>query len=68
MTTHKKSGLYIFTLCFFYLQLVGIIACLIFAVPVFAEMFADFDAELPYPTQILLDIALFTERWIFINL
>lgn len=33
-------------------------------VPVFAEIFADFDADLPPPTQFLIDLSDFTrERW-----
>jgi type IV pilus assembly protein PilC len=33
------------------------VAMIVFIVPVFGEMFADFDAELPAPTQFLLDLS-----------
>jgi len=33
------------------------IAMIVFIVPVFGEMFADFDADLPAPTQFLLDFS-----------
>ena len=37
---------------------------MIFVVPVFAEMFADFGAELPAPTQIAMNISdMFVEYW-----
>ena len=37
---------------------------LIFVIPVFAEMFADFGAELPKPTQILIDLSEFLKSYI----
>ncbi len=37
---------------------------LIFVVPTFAEMFADFDAELPGPTQFLVDLSEFLKSYI----
>ncbi len=50
------------------LSIAGIIAiCLVvFVVPVFGEMFADFGSELPGPTQLLLDASDFlrTHGWI----
>ncbi|ATX82641.1 type IV pilus assembly protein PilC [Mariprofundus ferrinatatus] len=37
---------------------------MIFVIPVFGEMFADFGADLPAPTQITMDISeLFVEYW-----
>jgi type IV pilus assembly protein PilC len=38
---------------------------LIFVIPVFAEMFADFGAELPKPTQFLIDLSDFLQGNIF---
>ncbi|WP_309386937.1 type II secretion system F family protein [Cerasicoccus frondis] len=43
---------------------------LIFVIPVFAEMFADFGAELPKPTQMLIDISDFLKyniHWIILG-
>lgn len=37
---------------------------LIFVIPVFAEMFADFGAELPKPTQMLIDVSAFLKSYI----
>src|SRR6266511_3191037 len=36
---------------------------LIFVIPVFAAMFADFGAKLPKPTQFLIDLSNFMKRW-----
>ncbi len=36
---------------------------LIFVIPVFAEMFADFGAKLPAPTQFLIDLSDFMKAW-----
>lgn len=44
---------------------------LIFVIPVFAEMFADFGAELPKPTQMLIDISNFLKfniHWIILGI
>jgi type IV pilus assembly protein PilC len=36
---------------------------LIFVIPVFAAMFADFGAKLPVPTQMLIDLSNFMKHW-----
>jgi type IV pilus assembly protein PilC len=36
---------------------------LIFVIPVFAAMFADFGAKLPVPTQMLIDLSNFMKKW-----
>lgn len=36
---------------------------LIFVIPVFAAMFADFGAKLPAPTQMLIDLSNFMKSW-----
>ncbi|MBI5771502.1 MAG: type II secretion system F family protein [Verrucomicrobia bacterium] len=36
---------------------------LIFVIPVFASMFADFGAKLPAPTQFLIDLSNFMKAW-----
>src|SRR5690606_37917425 len=36
---------------------------LIFVIPVFAAMFADFGAKLPAPTQMLIDLSYFMKSW-----
>lgn len=36
---------------------------LIFVIPVFAAMFADFGAKLPAPTQFLIDLSAFLKSW-----
>ena len=36
---------------------------LIFVIPVFASMFADFGAKLPAPTQMLIDLSNFMKAW-----
>ena len=36
---------------------------LIFVIPVFAAMFADFGAKLPMPTQLLIDLSNFMKAW-----
>src|SRR6267154_837983 len=36
---------------------------LIFVIPVFAAMFADFGAKLPSPTQMLIDLSNFMKAW-----
>lgn len=38
---------------------------LIFVIPVFADMFADFGAKLPAPTQFLIDLSDFLKAYIF---
>lgn len=38
---------------------------LIFVIPVFAEMFADFGAKLPGPTQMLIDLSNFLKSYFF---
>lgn len=44
---------------------VGLVTVLlIFVIPVFAEMFADFGKELPKPTQILIDLSEFLKSYI----
>lgn len=37
---------------------------LVFVIPVFADMFADFGAELPKPTQMLIDLSNFLKAYI----
>ncbi len=37
---------------------------LIFVIPIFAEMFADFGSELPAPTQLLIDVSEFLQSYI----
>jgi type IV pilus assembly protein PilC len=36
---------------------------LIFVIPVFAAMFSDFGAKLPAPTQFLIDLSNFLQKW-----
>jgi type IV pilus assembly protein PilC len=36
---------------------------LIFVIPVFADMFADFGSALPTPTQMLIDVSNFLKKW-----
>src|SRR5262249_7899026 len=38
---------------------------LIFVIPVFADMFADFGAKLPVPTQMLIDLSNFLKHYFF---
>ncbi len=40
-----------------------VIILLIFVIPVFSEMFTDFDAELPKPTQMLIDASAFLKSY-----
>jgi type IV pilus assembly protein PilC len=55
-----------------YPVVVGCVAILIafglvtFVVPVFAKMFADFDAKLPLPTQILVSLSQIMKRYILL--
>jgi len=51
----------------FFLQSVATVFCLIFVIPVFAEMFADFGAELPYPTQVLIDSSEFMKSYMILG-
>ena len=39
---------------------------LVFVIPVFAEMFSDFDAELPKPTQFLIGLSNFLKSYILL--
>jgi type IV pilus assembly protein PilC len=39
---------------------------LVFVIPVFAEMFSSFGAELPKPTQMLIDLSDFLKKWIIV--
>jgi type IV pilus assembly protein PilC len=39
---------------------------LIFVIPVFAAMFADFGAKLPAPTQFLIDLSNFMKAWWYV--
>lgn len=41
---------------------------LIFVIPVFAEMFQDFGAKLPAPTQMLIDVSEFLKKYILLVL
>ncbi len=51
----KSAMMYpVIVLC---LAIIIAVAMIVFIVPVFGEMFADFDADLPAPTQFLLDLS-----------
>ncbi len=39
---------------------------LIFVIPVFEEMFSGFGADLPKPTQMLIDLSNFLKKWIIV--
>jgi type II secretory pathway component PulF len=41
------------------------IALLLFVVPVFGDMFADFGVSLPYPTRLVLGVSLWLRRYLF---
>jgi len=45
------------------LAIVLVNVLLIFVIPVFAAMFADFGAKLPVPTQMLIDLSHFMGKW-----
>ncbi|HEY1793022.1 MAG TPA: type II secretion system F family protein [Opitutaceae bacterium] len=45
------------------LAIVLVNVLLIFVIPVFAAMFADFGAKLPVPTQMLIDVSHFMGKW-----
>jgi type IV pilus assembly protein PilC len=45
------------------LAIVLVNVLLIFVIPVFAAMFADFGAKLPLPTQLLIDLSHFMGKW-----
>jgi type IV pilus assembly protein PilC len=45
------------------LAIVLVNVLLIFVIPVFAAMFADFGAKLPVPTQLLIDLSHFMGHW-----
>jgi type IV pilus assembly protein PilC len=45
------------------LAIVLVNVLLIFVIPVFAAMFADFGAKLPLPTQLLIDLSHFMGHW-----
>jgi type IV pilus assembly protein PilC len=45
------------------LAIVLVNVLLIFVIPVFAAMFADFGAKLPAPTQMLINLSNFMKRW-----
>ena len=45
------------------LAIVLVNVLLIFVIPVFAAMFADFGAKLPMPTQLLIDLSHFMGHW-----
>jgi len=54
----------IYPICVLGFALVIVLGILMFVVPTFAEVFADFDAELPAPTLLLIDIGDFVlYRW-----
>lgn len=50
------------------LAIVLVSVLLIFVIPVFAEMFASFDAELPKPTQLLIAFSSFLKSYILLIL
>lgn len=52
--------------CIFSALHVALLCGLVFAVPVFAEMFADFGAELPRPTQIVIDVSFWLKSHILL--
>lgn len=59
----KSAMMYpVIVLCIAIIIAIGMI---LFVVPVFGEMFADFGSDLPGPTQVLLDFSNWMKKWGF---
>lgn len=62
----KSAMVYPTVVILFAIVLVNVI--LIFVIPVLAQMFEDFDAELPAPTQALIGLSAFMKKYILLIL
>lgn len=60
----KVKGAMVYPACVIGLAIILVNVLLIFVIPVFAEMFTDFGAELPKPTQLLISISDFLQSYI----
>jgi len=64
--TKKVKSAMTYPIAIIGLAVVLVNVLLIFVIPVFADMFKDFGAELPAPTQLLIDVSNFLRHYWFI--
>ncbi len=62
----KVKGAMMYPIAVISLAIVLVGVLLVFVIPVFAEMFSSFGAELPKPTQMLIDLSGFLQSWILL--
>jgi type IV pilus assembly protein PilC len=62
--TKQVKGAMTYPIAVIGLAVILVNVLLIFVIPVFAEMFADFGADLPAPTQFLIDLSEFLKSYI----
>jgi len=55
----KVKGAMVYPLAIFAISIVGVIVLLVFVIPVFAKMFADFGGQLPAPTRFVIALSHF---------
>ena len=60
----QVKGAMTYPICVIVLAVALVNVLLVFVIPVFAEMFADFGQELPKPTQMLIDLSDFLKSYI----
>ena len=60
----QVKGVMTYPVCVITLAIALVNVLLVFVIPVFAEMFADFGQELPKPTQMLIDLSDFLKSYI----
>lgn len=66
--TKKVKGAMTYPVAVITLAVALVNVLLVFVIPVFAEMFSSFGAELPKPTQMLIDLSDFLKSWIIVIL
>ena len=62
----KVKGAFVYPLAVLSITIVVVLILLIFVIPTFKKMFADFGAQLPGPTLAVLSISEFIRGWYFI--
>lgn len=59
----QVKGAMVYPISIISIAVVVIVGLLVFVIPIFASMFADFGQALPLPTQIVIAMSNFLQRW-----
>lgn len=59
----QVKGAMVYPISIIVIALVVIVGLLVFVIPIFAGMFADFGQALPMPTQIVINMSNFLKKW-----